>query len=71
MYQHTILVPKTLTFNPEWYKCPHCGEELERHIVCEGARFHVLSWDSNGTHCSCAKCEKNHHCKKLKAKARI
>ena len=23
-----------------------------KHIRCEGARFHVLSWDSNGTHCS-------------------
>ena len=27
-----------------------------KHIRCEGARFHVLSWDSNGPHCSQPHC---------------
>lgn len=60
MYNHTILVPKTLSFKPEYYDCPDCGKKLEKHIICEGARFHVLSWDSNGSHCSCERCEINH-----------
>ena len=60
MYSHTVLVPKTLTFEPEYYKCPRCGDEIEKHIVCEGARFHVMHWDSKGTHCSEPKCVVNH-----------
>jgi hypothetical protein len=27
-----------------------------RHIICEGARFHVLYWDFNGCHCSEKNC---------------
>lgn len=23
-----------------------------KHVSCEGAGFHVLSWDTNGRHCS-------------------
>ncbi len=23
-----------------------------KHIICEGARFHVISYDTNGLHCS-------------------
>lgn len=23
-----------------------------KHVICENARFHVMSWSSNGTHCS-------------------
>ena len=64
MYSHMILVPKTLTFMPEYYKCPNCGERVEKHIVCEGARFHVHSYSNNGVRCSAPLCEDNHVCKK-------
>jgi hypothetical protein len=30
-----------------------------KHIVCEGARFHVTSWGSQGARCSEAECEVN------------
>lgn len=29
------------------------------HVHKDGARFHVLWWDSNGRHCSCRNCEIN------------
>ena len=60
MYKHTVLVPKTVFFKPEYRKCTHCGEQIQKHIVCEGARWHVYSWDNNGTHCSEPDCEDNH-----------
>lgn len=28
------------------------GERWIKHISCDGARFHVLSWSTNGTYCS-------------------
>jgi len=30
-----------------------------KHIYKEGARYHVLHWNSNGTHCSEPDCEVN------------
>jgi len=60
MYKHTILVPKILTFERELVRCPDCGKMMEKHIFCDGARFHVSSWDSNGKRCSCKDCEINH-----------
>lgn len=30
-----------------------------KHVICEGARFHVLSWGTEGTHCSEPDCEIN------------
>lgn len=30
-----------------------------KHVYCEGARFHVLSWSSRGRHCSEPECEVN------------
>jgi hypothetical protein len=27
-----------------------------KHVICDGARFHVIHWDSNGEHCSETKC---------------
>jgi hypothetical protein len=60
MYQHTILEPKTLYFEPEYRTCPHCHKRIQKHIVCNGARWHVHRWDSNGTHCSEQDCEDNH-----------
>ena len=46
--------------------CPYCGEKMLKHIVKDGARCHVLHWDTNGMHCSEPKCEINHKCKVLK-----
>lgn len=67
MYHHKILVPKIIVFKPEYYKCK-CGEKLEKHISCDGARFHVHSWSNLGIHCSAPMCEDNHKCgdKKMK-----
>lgn len=31
----------------------------EKHVVCEGARHHVVSWDTDGEHCSEPNCEIN------------
>lgn len=41
-------------YNPEYNK-----DGTEKHIYCDGARFHVLHWDSNGEHCSEPNCEIN------------
>ena len=30
-----------------------------QHVYCEGARFHVLSWSTQGRHCSEPDCEVN------------
>jgi len=40
--------------------CHLCGKEVVKHIVKEGARYHVPSWDNHGTHCSEKDCEINH-----------
>ena len=47
--------------------CPICKKEMVKHIIKEGARYHVHSWDGNGEHCSTKDCENNHgwgKCKK-------
>lgn len=59
-YTHTILVPKTLVFKPKYYKCPYCKKQIQKHIVCEGARWHVHSYSNLGIHCSTSDCEDNH-----------
>jgi hypothetical protein len=46
-------------------KCPYCGKKMVKHIIKEGARYHVHSYDTNGVHCSEPNCENNHgpgHC---------
>jgi len=48
--------------NVEW-ECQRCGGTYFHHIVKEGARYHVLRYDSTGVHCSEEKCEVNHKCK--------
>jgi len=60
MYHHTVLRPVTLSFKREVKECPTCHKPMEKHITCEGARFHVLSWSNLGTHCSEENCEINH-----------
>jgi hypothetical protein len=49
--------------------CPYCGKPMVKHIIQEGARFHVTSYHGspNGalSHCSEKDCENNHgegHC---------
>lgn len=39
-------VPNELASDPNYVK----------HVQCDGARFHVIHWDSNGSHCSCKNC---------------
>ena len=50
-------------------KCPYCKKEMVKHIIKEGARYHVTSYykGENGAlaHCSEKDCECNHgegHC---------
>ncbi len=33
-----------------------------KHIIKEGARYHVPHWDGVGEHCSNPHCEINHRC---------
>ena len=40
--------------------CPICKKGMVKHIIKEGARYHVHSYDSNGIHCSTPDCEDNH-----------
>ena len=34
-------------------------KSMKKHIIKEGSREHVLSWDSSGRHCSDPGCEIN------------
>jgi len=45
---------KRLNYVPELNK-----DGTEKHIVCEGSRSHVISYDSHGVHCSNQNCEIN------------
>ena len=62
MFSHVVLTPKTIHFAPEYYICDHCGKKIQKHIICEGARFHVISWTTDNTICSEDDCEINHKC---------
>ena len=35
---------------------PASDPRFVKHVSCEGARFHVLYWDSLGCHCSEKSC---------------
>lgn len=49
-------------------KCPLCGQEMTKHIIKEGARYHVHSYhlcrdefgEFSKTTCSTKDCEHNH-----------
>jgi len=41
-------------------ECPYCGKPIVKHIIKEGAMYHVTSWDTMGAHCSEPDCEHNH-----------
>jgi len=47
-------VPDLHNYDPEYN-----ADGTEKHITCDGARFHVLSWSSKGARCSEPKCEIN------------
>ena len=42
--------------------CSECGKLMDKHIIKQGARYHVLWWDTLGEHCSEKNCEYNHDC---------
>lgn len=50
----TIKIPNLHRYIPEFNT-----NGTEKHIVLEGARFHVKSFTSKGIRCSCANCELN------------
>lgn len=41
------------------YRPEYNDDGTEKHIVCDGARFHVLSWSQRGARCSEPNCEIN------------
>lgn len=43
---HPLAVPREIASDPDYIK----------HVYCEGARFHVKSWNTFGTRCSETKC---------------
>ena len=50
----TIHVP-----NPFRYEREFTTDCSEKHIVCEGARYHVLRYSTKGVRCSEPNCEIN------------
>lgn len=41
------------------YEKEYNQDGTEKHIFQDGARFHVVHWDSHGAHCSEPNCEIN------------
>jgi hypothetical protein len=60
MYTNSIYESKTLVFEPEYRQCPYCHKRIQKHIICDGARWHFPHWDNHGEHCSESDCEINH-----------
>lgn len=50
----TIVRPNFWRYKPEYNP-----DGTEKHIVCEGARFHVISYSNQGMRCSEPNCELN------------
>lgn len=50
----TETYPDLYSYEPEYNE-----DGTEKHIVLDGARFHVISWDRKGAKCSCGNCEIN------------
>lgn len=44
---------------PVWYEPEYNADGSEKHIACDGARFHVVSYHGNGLRCSEKNCEIN------------
>lgn len=54
-YKAMIEGYQKMTYIPEYN-----ADGTEKHVVCEGARFHVLSWNTkDGAICSEPNCEVN------------
>ena len=51
---HTHRVPDLWHYRPQYNE-----DGSEKHIVLNGARFHVLSYSSDGVRCSEPNCELN------------
>lgn len=45
------------------------GERPVPHIRQEGARYHVLWWTTEGTHCTVPNCEVNHRRRTIESEA--
>ena len=58
----TIKQPNLWHYRPEYNK-----DGTEKHIVCEGARFHVLSYSTQGVHCS----EPNREINKMRSNGQV
>lgn len=50
----TFQVPDLYSYDREYNE-----DGTEKHIMCEGARYHVLSYSTQGVRCSEPKCEMN------------
>jgi len=50
-----IKIPNLYNYESEFNK-----DGTEKHIICEGAYYHIPSWNINGIHCSEQNCEVNH-----------
>ncbi len=53
----SISMPKRLDPIP---RLPASVKGYVKHVRCDGARFHVLHWSSQGRHCSEPKCIVNY-----------
>lgn len=51
---NTIKISDLFRYEPEYNE-----DGTEKHIRCDGARYHVLWWDGRGKHCSAKNCEIN------------
>lgn len=54
----TIKVPDLYHYEPEFNK-----DGTEKHIVCDGARYHIISYSTEGERCSEPNCEVNRRSK--------
>lgn len=53
-----------LTFIPEYYGCPKCGEQIQKHLD-DSIFYHLRYFEGRLEVCSEKDCEINHYCKKL------
>jgi len=61
------LINRLVKITDLWdYTPEYNADGTEKHVNCDGARFHVLSWSADGQRCSCANCEINHPPEKRK-----
>lgn len=54
-----IIFRELMQADLERYIPEYNQDGTEKHITLDGARFHVLSWSTQGTHCSEPNCEIN------------